>query len=925
MNEILNEYKEIFLEEAEENIRSLNGTLLHIEKDTHNKKLINDLFRIVHTLKSSAAAVGLNDLSILAHRSEDLVQKIRNDETEINPDIMNILFEIFDIIQAYLENLSGKGEFDYDINNTVKKLDNIINISNKKKVKTEKSREKNKKTSHIDLNQYERSLIEEEIKKGSNIYSINIEIDPREQIKWLRAELLLNKIDKVSEIIKIYPDKEEITSRNFNGIFLVIIASSEDKNRIKKEIIIDLIKNITIKPVSDIDQSFVLEKTEEKKISKEKKSHYETENNTGELGSPSSSNEYHISKTNEIIRVPVRKLDNLMNLVGELIISNSGLKQLEQKVKNKYKIDGLYNEMTPLTEKLFNVSMDLQYNIMNARMLPISNIFEQFHRVVRDISMEEKKEVELILKGSDTELDKNVIDIIGDPLVHLVRNAVDHGIEMPEEREKSGKPKKAEIILSASQVGNHIVISVKDNGNGIDLEKVKKKIIKNGLKKKNEIDSLSSDQILNFIFEPGFSTSEKISNISGRGVGLDVVKNVVKKLNGVIDINTKIGEGTEFVITLPLTLATTSAILAEFHKTIYAVPIADANEVIKVNKKDIETVEGNHVIQLRNKILPLINLQSVFGYEAQNNNEIETIIVLTYQDKQAGIIVDKIIGDQEIVLKPLEKHFTSVKGLSGAAILGDGSIALVIDVLGIISIVKELQDNSSEKINTANSNRIAPLIRKDFTRERKELPPDNNNPYENESIKGEKIFNDLFEKSFKEAATSLSQMTNKNISILRSKVELLSGEDFINKLEDKMEDPYFASVIKTENIAGTNIVFIISKKEGLKLYNSINEEQTKEVSKDVITGIGEINNILGNTFINNLANLIKNKIDPDPPCNLFEMLGAIWQGIILQEEYLNKKILYADTIIRENDKQEFHARLLIISDKEKLFKMIEGV
>ena len=741
MDEMMDEYKKIFLEEAEEYITALNENLLKLEKEKKNRKLITNIFRVAHTLKSSAAAVGYNDLSTLSHKAEDLMQEIRNVDKEVTTTIIDTLFEVFDIVKEYIQCIKDNKKVDVDIDGMIKKLDSIIKNSDIKDKGNKKEKNRINKTGRdeeiVNFNEYERKLIEEKMKEGGNGYLLKVEIDPREQLKWLRAELLLNNINKVGEIVKIYPDKDKFLSKDFTGIFSVLITSREDENIIPEIIKIDLIKNITIEPAAILDKSNTKDKAKqesEQPKQKEKKSRKIENQEKLELRSDDEmekkSDEYkterhQITASGDTIRVPVKKIDNLMHLIEELVITNSGLKIIEQKVSDTYKDKATNSDMSFVTDKLINISSELQNSIMKTRMLPISNIFIQFNRIVRDLAKEEKKEIDLIIRGGDTELDKKVIDTIGDPIMHLVRNSVDHGIEHPADRIKNGKPPKGTIILSASQSGNHIIISIKDDGPGIDIEKVKEKAVKDKLINKNAIEEMSEQQILSYIFKPGFSTSEKVNAISGRGVGLDVVKNVTGQLSGTVDINTEPGKGTEFIITLPLTLAITSVIMIRSGDNIYAIPISDIEENLRIKRDEINTIQGIKVIKLRNEIIPLVNVHNVFagnkaGINKVNDDENMLVVIVSYRNKKTGLIVDGIIGRQEIVLKPLEEHYQAIEGLSGAAILGDGRIILIIDVIGVMNLIKELGDKLSEITKQEERNITSLLINKEKEEREKE-------------------------------------------------------------------------------------------------------------------------------------------------------------------------------------------------------------
>jgi two-component system chemotaxis sensor kinase CheA len=692
MTNIFTEYQSSFIEEAEEYISTLDENLLALEKEKMNKNVINHIFRVLHTLKSSAAAVGFNDLSRLSHKAEDLVQLIRNGQQKVNSTVIDTLLEVSDFFKINLGFSSKPKETEIDIVKVINKLDKMTGGSDKEKTEDDEIKSSVQEVEYLKFNEYQKELIKKEKKKGKNCFLLKIEIDPREQIKWLRAELILNKIKKTNEIINVFPDKNIISSPKFDGNFSVVVMSKEKSDTLYNRIMVDLVKNIIIEPVIDIEKEIMvapgnaeIEIAEDERDQKDdvlRVNHLTTKSNT--------------------IRVPVTKLDNLMHFVGELVIANSGLKALENRVSDNYKDSNIYHELNFLTDKIVKISSDLQNGIMQTRMLPINTIFNLFVRIVRDLSKIEKKEIDLIINGEDTELDKTVIDEIGEPLMHLVRNAVDHGIETSSERIQKGKSPRGKIMLAASQAGNRILISVRDDGRGIDLEEIKNTAVKKGLLKKAAIDKMDEKEIFNLIFEPGFSTSKKVNPVSGRGIGLDVVVDVITGLGGSVDVNVEPGKGTGFNITLPLTLAISMVIIVESGGNDYALPISDIKETIKMNIKDIHKKRGMKAINLRNEVLPLVNLNEILENrklvsKTKTDNQKVSIIVASYRDKNIGLIVDNIIGKQEIVLKPLETHFKTIKGVSGAAVLGDGSTILVIDIVGIMNILKDLEEARQHK------------------------------------------------------------------------------------------------------------------------------------------------------------------------------------------------------------------------------------
>jgi two-component system chemotaxis sensor kinase CheA len=401
-----------------------------------------------------------------------------------------------------------------------------------------------------------------------------------------------------------------------------------------------------------------------------------------------------------------------MHLVGELVVANSALRKLERQIQSVHRDDTIAHEMNLMVDKFAKLSTSLQSRILKTRMLPIRTLFNQYNRVVRDLSMKEDKDIELIIEGEETELDKKVIDAMGDPLTHLIRNAVDHGIETPADRRRQGKPGQGTIHLTAAQSGHHIVISIKDDGKGLDVQKIREKVIERGFMSLDLANEMSDTDIMNVIFEPGFSTADQISSVSGRGVGLDVVNNTISSLNGSIQIESHPGEGTEFIIHLPLTLAISTVIVVESGETFYGIPISEIRETVKIPASEINSRKAIHILKWADRVIPVLSLDQIMEGSRKNDLKMDahgniSIIIVSYRDREIGLIVDRIIGKQEIVMKPLEEHYKSIRGLSGAAILGDGTVILISDVLGILQIARDIEEkekqNKKNRVSKENS------------------------------------------------------------------------------------------------------------------------------------------------------------------------------------------------------------------------------
>jgi len=667
MNE-LEQLQEIFLEETSEYVTELNETLLALEQKKSDPDLLQILFRIMHTLKSSAAAMGYQALSQLAHKTESFLQKVRDENLELTSIMIDILFKVADQVNALIKDLNNKEKKDYNYNDILTAIENLDSNSKKTK-KQKKTKTTAKEKSDSFLTKKEETQIQQTQKNGELPYLLEVEIDEREPMKWLRAELLLNNITKIGTLIGLRPNKEKFLLPNFDGKFTVIMSSASDGLTIIQKIKIDLLKKIEIKPLKTTN-----DKNQKQKISKNPiKKQYDTS-----LGKNS-------------IRVAIDKLNELMNLSGELVVATSGLRLLEKKLSDAKVKGNLVSDITAMNDKVSNLIFELQSRVMQIRMVPVSQLFLKFHRIIRDIAKEEKKKIKLVLSGEETELDKNVIDSISEAMMHLVRNAIDHGIESPSARTKKGKSEEGTILMSATQTGNHIVLTIRDDGEGINLNSIKEKILQKRLLSKEKTNDLTKEALIDYLFEPGFSTSDEVTSISGRGVGLDIVKSVLESMSGTIEVNSELHQFTEFTIMLPLTLASTSVILVQEEQQLFAIPIKDIEESIKINVDKIQTVEGAPFIQMRNEVLPLIYLSDIFKFSHKADHKKLSIVVVKVRGKKMGLVVDQILRKEEIVLKSLSENYDTVQGIAGGSVLGDGSIVLVIDTLPLWELMKKTQ------------------------------------------------------------------------------------------------------------------------------------------------------------------------------------------------------------------------------------------
>lgn len=683
---VLGEYTELFLEESEDQIEELNANLLKLEKDQSNPQTINDIFRAAHSLKSSAAFVGLYNLSDLAHKMENLLQSIRDGKLAVNLSLVNLLFQCFDLIKNVIVNVAAGKKVDTPYTDMIQRLEayeknpdvapapnaggKSISQSSAPVVKHEEI-----PGNGVDLDADDQKELEEILRNGSGkSWLLKVGLKKDSPMKGLRYTLIVQNLKNLGQVFRTQPSAEELENGTEAPYLSILIVSSESQEELTKAANVDMVENLMI-------QEYKLSGYLESGVS----SSYQLDEE--ERGSEA-------KVTLKSIKVSSDKLDQLMNNVGELVITNSGFQKIYDDLLRTFGDDQLFNELKGRIDLINRISKELQSGIMNIRMVPISTVFRRFSRLVRDLSLETGKTVDLVLNGESTELDKKVIDALGEPLLHLIRNSVDHGIESPEERKRFGKPETGIVELNAYQGGSNIMVEIRDDGRGLDLEKIRKKAIEKGLVTETDALALEESDIYQFIFAPGFSTADKITDISGRGVGMSVVNSLIQEFKGKILIQSQKGSGTSFVLSFPQALAIIPSILIVMEEEVYAFPLSEVNETIKVNNEQITTLEGNEIINLRGEVLPIYRLNRILGLQDKTDREEFPVVIVQYKGRKLGFMVDELVGKHETVIKSLEKNFKNIKGLTGASIMGDGTIIMVLDIAGLVEFAAELEENA---------------------------------------------------------------------------------------------------------------------------------------------------------------------------------------------------------------------------------------
>jgi len=649
----INSYKEIFIEEARDNIKIFNSALLKFEKDITDLTPVNDIFRAVHTLKGMAATMGYDKMTEFTHSLEDILDNIRNGSIKVDAEITGLLFKGVDIIEKFLENISRNN---IDITEGYEELINKYKEYTKTglKISAKVIKEEQKKEEIPDL-KIEEIILNEAFKRNLNVYIVKITLAEDCVFKNVRVFMVNRNLGEKGEIIKSSPVAKDLEEGKFGNSFSVAYITKLNSEEIEKLLYkIAEIKKVEVKQIKKgLDEKRKIEKKAENIISNVEKKKI----------------------LSQSVRVNIEKLDVLLNLVGELVIAKIRLEQISK--------DKQFEILKETANEFDRIINELQAEVTQVRMLPVNNIFDRFPRITRDLAVEEGKEIETEIIGGDIEIDRTVLEEINEPLLHLVRNSVAHGIEKPEERISKGKSRKGIIRLSAKRERNSVIIEISDDGKGIDVLKVKKKALEMKILSEEKIKNITDEEIVNIIALPGFSTMDTVDKIAGRGVGVDVVKTKIESLGGIFKIENYPGEGVKFIMKLPLTLAIIQALLVKTSQNIYALPVIYTLEILELNTKSIKLIQGKRVIVLRDEVIAVFSLAELLK-KKREEKEVVQLVIVEVRDKKIALEVDEVIGQQEIAIKSLGEFLKYAKGFSGVTILGDGRISLILDIQSLL-------------------------------------------------------------------------------------------------------------------------------------------------------------------------------------------------------------------------------------------------
>ncbi|WP_339300690.1 chemotaxis protein CheA [Paenibacillus sp. FSL R5-0623] len=687
----MNQYLSMFIDESNDHLQSLNENMLQLEGNPEDLGIVQVIFRSAHTLKGMAATMGFEDLASLTHKMENVLDLVRNEKLKMQDYIFDTMFKSLDALETMVQDITEGGQGKADVSAIVASLQAIENgeMTNGDGPATETNKPANASiSSAVELDEFQYSVLDQSIAEGHRVFYVDVLVSEHSQLKGVRAYMVFDMLERSGEVVKAYPSVQDIEQEKFERSFSLYYITTKEAHELEEGIM--SISEIESAKLIQLDQETLQQMANQvaatveappaptavaEVASPDKNSVSKEEATTApaKTAAPKQAAPKQAAAPSRTIRVDIERLDVLMNLFSELLIDRSRLEQLASETGN--------NDLSDTVAHLSRVSTDLQNIVLKLRMVPVDTVFNRFPRMIRDLAKTLDKKIDLVITGAETELDRTVIDEIGDPLVHLLRNAVDHGVESIAERVAAGKPEMGTVNLRAFHSGNHVFIEIEDDGKGIYRDKLLKTAIKRGVVTEEQGAKMSDDEVNQLLFAPGFSTADIISDISGRGVGLDVVKSKITSLGGNVTIHSTPGKGTNFSVQLPLTLSIIAAMLVRLGSEKYAVPLSSIVETAIVQREQVRNIHGNKMITFRESLIPYLSLSEVFSVPDFNDaDEPETeIVVIRKGDRLAAVAVEEFIGQSEIVLKSMGTYLPAIEGISGATILGDGQVALILD------------------------------------------------------------------------------------------------------------------------------------------------------------------------------------------------------------------------------------------------------
>ncbi len=693
----VSQYLEIFLDESREHIQNLNTQIMDLEQNPESEDTINEIFRAAHSLKGMAGTMGYKRMQTLTHDMENVFSEVRNGNIKVKSNMIDILFQCLDALEEYVDNIQNTADEGTNDNAPlIKMLNDVLNEGKDETAPAAAEAPKEtpaapaaesgssaEKWREIKLDSSQLTVLKEALAQGKKVYGLTVKVQETCILKAARAFLVFKAIEELGEIMVSCPPVQDIEDEKFDFDFSLICITECSLDKLLAAVLnvseIESAKGAVWDPNTAAAEEEEPEEPKKEEVKTEKAAVAPVAK--AEAAPAKNTEKKAVSKpvVNRTVRVDIEKLDSLMNLVSELIIAKNSLVSATSSIGN------VGNEFNEQVEYLESVTTNLHESVMKVRMVPIESVVTKFPRMIRDLSKKLDKKMELYMSGEETELDRTVVDEIGDPLMHLLRNSADHGLESAEVRKERGKSEVGSIFLDAYQDGNNVVIEVRDDGNGIDTEVVKRKAVEKGIVTQEQAASMTEKEAIELLFHAGFSTSEKVSDVSGRGVGLDVVKSKIEALSGEVEVKSKLGEGSTWIIRLPLTLAIIQALMVTVGGEKYAISLGSIQTIEDISPADIKLVQTEEVIHLRGSVIPLIRLSEILDAPSTKSSDENLVVVIVKKgDELAGLVVDELIGQQEIVIKSMGKYISKCKMISGATILGNGEVALILDANAII-------------------------------------------------------------------------------------------------------------------------------------------------------------------------------------------------------------------------------------------------
>lgn len=942
--EVKEEYRGIFLEESQDQIQEWEESLLELEKDSGNKEQIDRMFRSIHTLKGSSGFVGFEELQKMTHDLESALQDVRDKGLKLPPGMIEILFEGHDFAKRMIEAFSLDEPFDEDIDGFIAK---IVSVEGEDAGESPDMEVESKTDAAESGDETESGPEDAGPEPKGTLYRVGIEVDVEGKEAFLRSLLVQQRLEEAGKVIKVTPSLEDLRVRGTEFKYEVLVKTEKTAEEIEKSLRLDQIRVTGVDEASETEQ-------------KDKTGLEDTGEQEKKVKTKSGSK---VIKAEQVVRVPVEKLDVMMNLVGELVVQNSGFISTTGELSEQYGRTGLILGLEEKTESLAKIARDLQDAVMKVRMLPVATVFNRFNRVVRDLAKDRNKAVELVIFGEETEIDKKVIDRIGEPLVHLVRNAVDHGIETREERAISGKDSVGHIKLGAYQEGDHICIEVSDDGKGLDRDRIETKAIEKGLLKQEDAVRMNDEEIFNFIFLPGFSTAAKVTDISGRGVGLDVVKRAVDEMDGVVRIKSERGRGTVTTISLPLTMAIIMAVLVEKSGALFALPLSAVNEVLKVKRSDFYSVRQSDVIKLRDEVISIVDLNEILdipdskvsGMQEEEDREVR-IVIVSYGGKKVGIGVDRLLGNEEIVIKSLSRHYKEIEGMIGASILGNGRIALILDVEAMVSRYyrDELVSHTSSSVKSIDTKvrkdvpgEVKIEDTRDVVEDRSEAEEEEQDIHNEEEELGEDEKPGEDEKAEDEnsslnlsvaqreaieeintagaitASMSMTQFMNRDIRVSFPDTKIVQLSNVAEELGGE-EAPVGGIFVKIKGDISGGLLLVLPMEQVFVFSDLIYRRETgttKEITEDEMSGLIEMGNILSASFIRAMADTTKLAVNQDVPEMSMDMCLSVIDSILARFNQPGDRILLTEAKLYYSEMEQAVCHLLLFLDPDSMQRL----